>query len=104
MRLYSIDQVWKQLMEKGLKISRSQFHALLRNPTYAGAGKVLIKGEKKILIDGVHQAIILLELYFQVQEMLGELRFKNKGHAQKKTDRIGTMTFFDVRSMWADPH
>jgi hypothetical protein len=72
--LYSIDQVWKQLMEKGLKISRSQFHALLRNPTYAE--KVSIKGEEKILIDGVHQAIVpftelegkllkIEEMYFQ---------------------------------------
>lgn len=38
--LYSIDHVWKQLVDKGLKISRSQFHALLGNPTYAG--KILI--------------------------------------------------------------
>lgn len=83
--LYSIDQVWKQLREQGLKISRSQFHTLLRNPTYAG--KIRIKGDEEILIDGIHRAIVPLELYFQVQDMLGELNRKNKGHAQKKTDR-----------------
>lgn len=83
--LYSIDHVWKQLVDKGLKMSRSQFHILIRNPTYAG--KIVIKGEEKTLIDGIHQAIVPLELYFQVQEILEGLRLKNKGRAQKKTDR-----------------
>ena len=83
--LFSIDQIWKQLVAKGLKISRSQFHSLLRNPTYAG--KILLKNEEEILIDGVHQAIVTPELYFQVQGMLTQLKQKNSGRSQKKTDR-----------------
>ena len=35
----------------------------------------------------MHRAIVPLELYFQVQDMLGKLRLKNKGRAQQKTDR-----------------
>lgn len=57
---------------------------IIRNPT--NAGKIVIKGEEKVLIDGIHQAIVPLELYFQVQEILQGLRLKNKPCPEK--DRL----------------
>ncbi|MBS0622993.1 MAG: hypothetical protein JSS62_00035 [Verrucomicrobia bacterium] len=40
--LFSINGVCKLLLDKGLKISKSQFYALLRNPVYAGF--IIVKG------------------------------------------------------------
>ena len=43
--IYSIDHIRKILTEKGLKIGRSSFYQLLRNPTYMGFTKVPEFGE-----------------------------------------------------------
>ena len=62
--LFSINGVRKELINKRLKISKSQFYALLRNPVYAGL--IVLKGEEDEedeLIQGIHQPIVSNELF-----------------------------------------
>ncbi len=78
--LFSINGVRKLLLDKGLKISKSQFYALLRNPVYAGL--IFVKGgedEEDELIQGIHQPIVSNELFERVQKLLGKMQQKQKG-------------------------
>mgnify|MGYP002620068498 CR=1 FL=1 len=79
---YSISYIYKQAVSTGLKCSKSNFCALLRNPVYCG--KIAISEPetgKKYLVDGVHERLISPLLFGQVQEVLDRKRKK----APKKT-------------------
>lgn len=61
----------QEIYKKGIKISRSNFSKLLRNPIYMG--KIIVpksEEEPMLIIDGIHDAIISENLYFEVQQML----------------------------------
>ena len=61
----------QEIYKKGIKISRSNFSKLLRNPIYMG--KIIVPNsdeEPMTIIDGIHDAIISENLYFEVQQML----------------------------------
>jgi site-specific DNA recombinase len=60
-----------EIYKKGIKISRSNFSKLLRNPIYMG--KIIVpksEEEPMMIIDGIHEGIISENLYFQVQQVL----------------------------------
>jgi site-specific DNA recombinase len=66
-----IDDVRKELNQKGLYCSKSNFYTLLRNPVYCG--KIVVpeyRDEPMQLVQGQHEAIISEALYYDVQEVL----------------------------------
>ena len=76
--LYSIDNVRKLLFEKGLKIGRSAFYDLLRNPTYMGLTKVPEFGEEEeYYVPGLHEALVGEDLFHQVQSALRKIGEKS---------------------------
>jgi hypothetical protein len=63
----------QEIYKKGIKISRSNFSKLLRNPIYMG--KIIVpksEEEPMLIIDGIHDAIISENLYFEVQQILSD--------------------------------
>lgn len=86
--LYSLEGVRKILMDKGLKISKSQFCEIMRNPIYAG--KIRFKeqaDDEDELIQGIHQPIISYELFQRVQEIIKKVRLKHQGCIKKAYER-----------------
>ena len=78
LELYSIDNVRKLLSEKGLKIGRSAFYDLLRNPTYMGLTKVPEFGEEEeYYVPGLHEALVREDLFHQVQVVLKKIGEKS---------------------------
>ena len=76
--LYPIDNIRKILADKGLKIGRSTFYDLLRNPTYMGFTKVPeFNEEEEHYVPGLHEAIINEDLFHQVQAVLKKLQEKS---------------------------
>jgi site-specific DNA recombinase len=66
-------EVRQEVIKKGVVISRSNFSKLLRNPIYMG--KIIVpkcEDEPMMIIDGIHEAIITENLYFEVQQMLSD--------------------------------
>lgn len=86
--LYSIDNIRKILLEKGLKIGRSAFYKLFRNPTYMGLTKVPEFGdEDKHYVPGLHEALISEDLFHQVQSVLKKIEEKSCIPAVKNKQR-----------------
>lgn len=76
--LCPIDNIRKILFEKGLKIGRSVFYELLRNPTYMGFTKVPEFGdEEEHYVPGLHESLIDEDLFHQVQNVLKQIEEKN---------------------------
>ncbi len=76
--LYSIDNVRKLLSEKGLKIGRSAFYDLLRNPTYIGLTKVPeFDEEEEYYVPGLHEALVNEDLFHRVQSVLRKIGEKS---------------------------
>lgn len=74
---YSIEELRKKLLKKGLKCNRNSFWKLLRNKAYIG--KVLIpayKGEPEEWVHGTHKPLVDESTFYQVQDIL-EGRRKN---------------------------
>jgi site-specific DNA recombinase len=68
---YTVEQCRTEIRAQGLKISKSRFHLMLRNPVYMG--KILLKAYKKEpekLYDGRHTPLITADLFFSVQDVL----------------------------------
>ncbi len=69
--LYTAEQVRKICLKKGLKIGKTQFGLLLRNPVYIGKIYVPeLDQEPTCLVDGVHQGIIPEKTFSNVQRIL----------------------------------
>lgn len=71
---------------KGLKLQRSQFGQMLRNPVYMG--KIYIpetENEEAHLVDGVHQAIVPTDLFWKVQKILNK-RIETRYHLCAKEE------------------
>lgn len=72
--LYPIDNIRKLLFEKGLRIGRSAFYELLRNPTYMGFTKVPeFNEEEEHYVPGLHEAVVPEDLFHQVQSVLRKI-------------------------------
>lgn len=77
---YLIEVLRKKLYKEGLKISRSNFYTLLRNPIYCGKIRVkAFKDEPEEIVQGIHEPIVSEELFYDVQNVLeGKKKAKTK--------------------------
>lgn len=76
--IFTTEQVWKQVREKGLKVSKHGFWVIIRNPVYCG--KIYIpkfKEEEAHYVKGQHEPIISEALYYEVQDVLDGRKRKN---------------------------
>ena len=65
---FPIEDVRKASWKSGLKLQRTQFGKMLRNPIYIGKIYILqSENEERQLVDGVHQAIVSAETFWKVQ-------------------------------------
>ncbi len=79
-----VDEVRRFMTKKGLKLSKSRFHLLIRNQVYAGKIKVpAYKDEDDYYTEGLHEAIIPERLFNKVQETLKERKKIKKKWANK---------------------
>jgi site-specific DNA recombinase len=86
--LYPIDNIRKLLSQKGLKIGRSAFYNLLRNPTYMGLTKVPEFGdEEKHYVPGLHEALVNEELFHRVRAVLKNMGEKSCTPTAKNKQR-----------------
>jgi site-specific DNA recombinase len=82
--LYSIEFVRKFIYNKGLKICKTAFNRLLRNPVYAG--KIVVPAyndEEKQIIGGLHEAIISEDTFQKTQHILVKVLEKNSSRIKK---------------------
>ncbi|PWV46204.1 recombinase family protein [Chitinophaga sp. S165] len=85
--IWDIDTLRRMVNRKGLKVGRSQFWSLVRNPVYCG--KVFLaayKNEPAHCVKGIHQAIVPESLFDDVQDVL-------KG--RKRSIRVNSFTEID---------
>ncbi|MBS1736285.1 MAG: recombinase family protein [Bacteroidetes bacterium] len=77
---YLIEILRKKLYKEGLKVSRSNFYTLLRNPIYCGKIRVkAFKDEPEEVVQGIHEPIVSEELFYDVQNVLdGKKKAKTK--------------------------
>lgn len=69
--VFAPDQVRKMLVQKGVKVARSNFYRLIRNPIYCG--KIVVKAfkeEDEQWADGLNEPLISEGLFQQVQDVL----------------------------------
>jgi len=70
---FPIEDVRKASWKNGLRLQRSQFGQMFRNPVYAG--KLYVPettNEEGCLVKGVHEAIVSEELFLKVQRILNK--------------------------------
>ena len=77
---FPIEILRKKLFKEGLKISRSNFYTVLRNPIYCGKIRIkAFKDEPEDVVQGIHEPIISEELFYEVQNVLdGKKKAKTK--------------------------
>ena len=74
-----VDEIRRIMQRKGLKISRSRFHKVIRNPVYIGKITVpAYKDEDMEIVEGLHQGIVPPKLFYQVQDLLNGRKRKTK--------------------------
>ena len=69
--MYQIEVLRKKLWQEGMKISRSNFYTILRNPIYCG--KIRVKAyqdEPEQIVQGIHTPIVSEDLFNEVQAVL----------------------------------
>ncbi len=78
--IYQIEVLRKKLYGEGLKISRSNFYTVLRNPIYCGKIRVKeYRDEPEEIVQGIHEPIISEDLFYEVQNVLdGKEESENK--------------------------
>ncbi len=82
--LYSTEDVRKLCWNKGLKLEKSQFGFILRNPVYIGKIYVPASGnEEECLVNGLHQGIVSEKIFWNVQRILNQ-RLKENAHLVAK--------------------
>ncbi len=71
----SQSEIRQDLRRVGMNISRNNISLILKNPMYMG--KIVVPAyeeEPKVLVEGKHEGIISKELFYQVQNVLGNRR------------------------------
>ena len=64
-------EIVKALNANGVKVQKTRFSIMLRNPVYMGKIRVLaFENEPEELVEGVHEAIVPEELFYKVQQVL----------------------------------
>jgi hypothetical protein len=74
--IISTEQIFKRAVENGLCCSKNNFLRLIRNPIYAGNITIpKYKDEESYVVKGIHEALISISLFEQVQDVLsGKVR------------------------------
>ena len=76
----TLNDIRKEMWQKGFKVSRSNFSVMVRNPVYMG--KILIpayEDEPEQIVEGLHEGIISEELFNEVQIVIsGRKKVLNK--------------------------
>jgi DNA invertase Pin-like site-specific DNA recombinase len=82
--IYTSEQLRKKYSTKGLKLSKQGFLNLLRNIVYTG--KIFVSksaNEPGLIVEGLHEGIILPETFQKVQDILLGKKPKMKFHLEK---------------------
>ena len=88
---YQVEQIYKEVNNKGFKVCKSGFWNLLRNPVYCG--KILTCGWKelhKTYVPGQHEPIISETLFNDVQDFLD-------GKKKNYRTKIGSLEVLQLR-------
>lgn len=71
---YPTENIWEMVKKKGLKISRSHFHRMVRNPLYCGKIYVpAFKDEEDQFVNGQHEPLITEGEFYRVQNILQDI-------------------------------
>ncbi|WP_308421164.1 recombinase family protein [Echinicola rosea] len=71
---YPTENIWEMVKKKGLKISRSHFHRMVRNPLYCGKIYVpAFKDEEDQFVNGQHEPLISEGEFYRVQNILEDI-------------------------------
>ncbi|SEA14216.1 Site-specific DNA recombinase [Arachidicoccus rhizosphaerae] len=68
---FTIEEVRRMALTRGLKCSRAHFWRIIRNPVYCGFVRLATQTEGTLLIRGIHAPIISEDLFFKVQHIVG---------------------------------
>ena len=84
----SLNEIRIELNRKGVKISRSSFSRMVRNPVYMGKIRVAeYKDEPEQFVDGLHEGIVSESVFNEVQLILsGRVKKQNKNSSYR--DRV----------------
>lgn len=83
---YTIEEVRRMASARGLKCSRSYFWKLIRNPVDCGFVMLVSEAEQIQLINGIHQPLISVSLFDEVQGIITTRRkVTNKRNEAKET-------------------
>jgi len=72
--LYTITEVWRMAVNKGFLCSLSNFSKLIRNPVYCGLIPVRYTSGERDTVPGVHEALISIQTYYEVQDIINTKR------------------------------
>ena len=73
--VYSAEMIYKKALEKGLKVKRSNFFELIKNPFYFGRIYIpAYKDEDEQYVTGIHEPLINEKLFNDVQDILSGRR------------------------------
>ena len=88
------NQIRQLAVQKGLKISSSQFYNMIRNPIYCGYIKIdAYKDEEAHLVKGQHEAIVSEELFYDVQDVL----LKRRRNKRKRAAKVNSVPELPLR-------
>jgi site-specific DNA recombinase len=69
--IYTLEDVRKRLVRKGLICSKNNFCKLIRNPIYIGKIRIdAFKDEEMQIVNAIHEPIISESLFYKVQDIL----------------------------------
>ncbi len=75
--VYSAEMIYKKALEKGLKVKRSNFFEMIKNPFYFGRIYIpAYKDEDEQYVTGIHEPLISEQLFNEVQDILTGRRRK----------------------------
>ncbi len=86
--VYSVEDVRKQAVRKGLKCGKTCFWRALENPVYYG--KIEVKGykdEEPRLVDGQHEALISETLFYDIQDAIDGKRKRQRLNVKQLSDQ-----------------
>ena len=69
--VHNANEVWRQVVAKGLEVSKQKFYDMLTCPLYIG--KIRIAGyedEAEQIVHGVHEPLIQEDIFYRTQELL----------------------------------
>lgn len=85
--VYSAEEVWMRVRERGLPISKHQFYDMLRNPFYAGKIKIdAWKEEPEQIVEGLHEALVSEETIKMAQAILSGKKKSYASNVRRKEE------------------